>query len=281
MDIDYISDLHVDHWVDGIGYPLTDKGELYEIQDIIEGMLPEKGPASVLIIGGDLGNNNDQNKKLLKLFRNYYEQVFWVHGNHDLWVCPGRRGWYQGDSFARLQDMITFSLETDGVTFLDGRTIHDIGGGITIGGSGAFYDGSYGKFVMGLSEKAVRGAWEGFADSQLIYIEGDTPFEPFVYAKEQATLLAEIAPKCTVMVSHVPPLWNLPVPEKFQNLWGSFFSFNGTNILRSMQDGSAWVFGHTHLDFDLKHEQRVRLLCNPLGYPFERKPGVQIKTLTV
>jgi len=162
--------------------------------------------------------------------------------------------------------MIHFSEETDRLEYLDGKEVVDLGEGITLGGCGAWYDGSYGIKNLDLSERAIRCAWLGFTDNRYIEMRG---FDIFEYAYSQKRLLQNIASKCSVILTHVAPESDPKMPDKYKNIWSSFFSFDGSKVLNSMREGSVWVFGHTHTEQDYLWQNKVHMLCNPLKYPEE------------
>ena len=76
MKIDILSDLHFDNYFYG-KYTKDDVIKFYsQIIDF-------NNCGDVLVIAGDLGHNNHQNIKILKILKEFYKNIVCVLGNHD------------------------------------------------------------------------------------------------------------------------------------------------------------------------------------------------------
>lgn len=70
MKVDVTSDLHVDFWID-VKKPATKQKKL--ITEWIAKLLPET-PSDVIVIAGDIGHYNWQNKILFDVLRKTYKK---------------------------------------------------------------------------------------------------------------------------------------------------------------------------------------------------------------
>ena len=133
MKIDYISDLHLDHWVNKLND--SPKGR-NKIVDFVANLYPQDG--DILIIAGDLGHYNSQVKTMLEIFKGLYKEVFVVSGNHDMYlVSSGQESKYNYNSLERLSELEENCKEL-GIHYLDGQVVEI--DGIKIGGTGMWYD---------------------------------------------------------------------------------------------------------------------------------------------
>ena len=76
MKIDILSDLHFDNYF----YNKYSKDDVIKFYSQI---IDFKNCGDVLVIAGDLGHNNHQNIKILKILKEFYKNIVCVLGNHD------------------------------------------------------------------------------------------------------------------------------------------------------------------------------------------------------
>ena len=79
MKIDILSDVHFDNYFYG----------KYTNDDVIKfysQIIDFNNCGDVLVIAGDIGHNNSQNIKILKLLKQYYKNIICVLGNHDFYL---------------------------------------------------------------------------------------------------------------------------------------------------------------------------------------------------
>ncbi|MFS0553183.1 metallophosphoesterase family protein [Brevibacillus sp. 179-C9.3 HS] len=256
---DLISDVHLDFWVK-VENPLHKM--MPQIKNFIKGFLPENHH-KVLVIAGDLGHYNWQNKILIEELKQIYEHILIVAGNHDYYlVSANQEEQYGGKSLNRVSEMKEIcSLISSNVHYLDGNTIEI--DGITYGGVGMWYDFSYGIKELGYSKEALYSKWwEIMNDSRLIKGLLD---KPFTFADEEKKKLDVILESSDVIITHVGGDWS----KADRDLVNSFYYFDGSSYF-SQLEGKVWCFGHSHQRFDYE-AYGCRFVNAAFGYPGENK----------
>jgi metallophosphoesterase superfamily enzyme len=98
---DLTSDIHIDFWVDATNNAQKQKKNF---RTLINKLLPSN-PSDTLVIAGDLGHYNHQNKLFLITLREFYKNIILVHGNHDLYMISASiRKSFLYNSFNRLDN---------------------------------------------------------------------------------------------------------------------------------------------------------------------------------
>ena len=262
--VDITSDVHVDHWIDPSA---PEKKQWKLITTFVKGLVSEDH-SDTLVIAGDIGHYNWQNAIFFRVLREYYENVIWVHGNHDLYLVSKKiQKKFNFNSFNRLNDMIELSNNIDGVHYLDGDTIQI--DDYIIAGAGMWYDNTYAKNEWGYSEVAIKRMWlDGMNDSNLITVPNtpDSIMDYLEYCKDQYEKLDAIIDGADMVVSHVAPCYQ-HTPSKYHEPFTTFYQFDGSDMLMRLSDSCVWLFGHTHDMYSYKHPMGVQIYCNPLGYP--------------
>jgi predicted phosphodiesterase len=264
MNVDYLSDIHIDFWVNPQAPEFV---QSKKIEEFITPFIPTN-PSNILIIPGDIGHSNDQNILLFEILKKTYKYILYVEGNHDLYlILPGQKQQYQNDSFLRLREMIDLSSKIEGVYYLSGFMEIE---GVKIGGFPMWYDNSYGLEVCARSPIFINQLWKQWmADSRFIFTH-DSKYphmDWLTYAASQKQILEASYKDCRVIFSHVSPDWSHLKPQYQGDPTSTFFHFDGREILKNCK-GKTWVHGHTHLLYD-EYTEGCHILCNPLGYPSE------------
>lgn len=265
MKVDVTSDIHLDFWVDPTK-PMGKQNKL--IGELVTKLLPEF-PSEVLVIAGDIGHYNWQNKILFEVLRKTYKQVLWVSGNHDLYMISHKiRDKFNGNSFERLADMVALSNQIDGVQYLDGTVIKI--GDFVIGGGSGWYDGSYAIEKYGYGNADIRSLWNNaMNDANHIYDPRNKLYGQlniFTHAEEETAKLRAIYDVCDLVVTHIAPEWSF-VPPKYETTITAFYCFDGREMLANMKPNAHWLFGHTHDPYYYRNELGPTMVCKPLGYP--------------
>lgn len=81
MKLHAISDLHVSH------------GKNRELLQTLR-----EHPGDWLIVGGDVGETEEELSFTLGVVTSRFQKVLWVPGNHELWTIPGNAGGLRGDA---------------------------------------------------------------------------------------------------------------------------------------------------------------------------------------
>jgi len=265
MKIDYLSDTHLDFWVNA-----TKPNQHKLLKQLVDKIVPEESVRSkVLIIPGDIGHYNYQNAVFFEILTDYYEKVLWVHGNHDLYmITNSMQKEYNYNSLDKLSDMAERSDKIPNVHFLHGDKI-TIDGKV-FGGTGMWYDFEYSRIEWKYNKDMSMRLWHSFMnDSRLIKLGKREEFDPLKYFKEEYSLMEPIISDLDVIISHVSPDWSRLVKQYIMPS-STFYHFDGSKLLEKTKQGSHWLYGHTHTPYHYTHKSGCVITCNPLGYPNER-----------
>ena len=282
MKIDYISDVHIDFWCREINTqnPKFKK----QLKFLIDTILPNKEKSGkVLIIAGDLGHYYKQDTEFLLEIKQYYEHIFLVPGNHDMYlVSDSIKKTYMFDSWNRVLEMKSFCRDNKGFHYLDGNKV--VVDGISFAGCGMAWDGSYGKVVYPDCDMGeLLGHWENVMnDANLMFMNGkdviNVPtayggrytkpsFDPIEFFSSQKKKIEKID-GADVVVSHYGPKVPDDISETYKSdLTTSFYYFNGDDDIDRIKP-KKWIYGHTHRKVNEVYKG-CNMLCNPLGYPGE------------
>lgn len=287
--IDYISDIHLDFYID----PCKGLSEkiMAQIDSFTEALLPKKSTSKILVVAGDLGHYNYQNQYLLKSFKRFYDDVVFVLGNHDLYLTTVKQQLkYKKSSFKRVVEMFDFASETDGIhmlhAYLNNFVILD---GVTIVGDiGCWGSLPNGRQLSQLTEEKMFNDYETLMnDSRCIFdkVDNDWDFSHrmqsqrirhrliksnnalmeafdfnYMYNKKYASENHK-----TVFVSHYPVNFDNEEDRNI-NAWDFFYWFDPIMSLKEKLSKIPNIHGHVH-----HHDPRLKenQFLNPLGYPNE------------
>ncbi|MFA4135190.1 metallophosphoesterase [Brevibacillus sp. BD137] len=254
---DLISDVHLDFWVK-VENPLHKM--VPQIKNFIKGILPDVHHKT-LVIAGDLGHYNWQNRILIEELKQIYEHILIVAGNHDYYLLSANQEkQYRGRSINRVIEMKEICNALTNVHYLDGDTVEI--DGTMYGGVGMWYDFSYGIKELGYSEEVLYSKWwDIMNDSRLIKGLLD---KTFTVADEEKKKLDAIIEPSDVIITHVGGDWS----NADRDLVNSFYYFDGSTYFSKL-DGKVWCFGHTHQRYDYV-ANGCRFVNAALGYPDER-----------
>lgn len=274
MKIDILSDVHFDNYF----------YNKYKSDDVIKfysQIIDFNNPGDVLVIAGDLGHDNEQNIKILKILKEYYKNIICVLGNHDYYLMGKTNKKLFSNSFERVENMRNLINSKDGMYCLNGNIIEI--DGVKFGGADSWYDDGYLKVNYPNEEFSIK------STNQMWF--NCTPDSKFIVGIENFNDIFEIEkPKiesiykdCDVMITHInPSAKNENVNVRFQNNpSNTFFTFDGEKYLKN-GNMKYWIFGHTHEELEYQ-EYNVKCICNPLGYSNESGNGswVKIKQIEV
>lgn len=303
MKFAILGDTHFDFW-------LTQNFKEKHFDMHFRAML-EASPADVLLLPGDIGHYNAQNLKCLKYLRHYYDRIVVTFGNHDYYLVThsvrdkyryGTNGDMNRPSHMRVNEMKTMIEDAEGIDYVDGN-IAEIGG-IKIGGSSGWYDGSL-LANNGKTYEDIQLEWRlQMNDANLIYPTGSNGVKFDRLFHEQKHRMDDVYQQCDIMMTHVSPLseWNQFVqmynyqlalaaidPKYSENHealkdYRAFYCFNGKQYL---EEGSMkhWVFGHTHRNFSRNYERAdgktIQIHCNSIGYPKNRREKISEEKFSI
>lgn len=265
MRIDYVSDLHVDHYISEKENQEIFINKFERIDYILFKNKTSYG--DILIIAGDLSESLNQIKWVLLFYKERYKKVLYTHGNHCMYT----------DGTKTYKDKFLELKELEGIDYLVGEVVEYEG--FKIGGIPMFYDFSYG-YTFGKNQldmynlwgRTIRDAYR--IDDQETYVpvvingkEMIQRFDPISYMEEQYKLLENVK-NSDLIFSHVMPFVPKQYPERYKKdpITG-FFMFEGIEFIKENKI-KTWIAGHTHIKIDFK-QYGCRLLTNPYGYPGE------------
>lgn len=237
MQIDYISDLHLDFYI-------SMKSPLWrlEISKFLSKLLPEQ-KGDILIIAGDLSHDNEQSYSILTLFSAVYDQVLFVMGNHDYYLLPGESAFQ--NSKQREQDLLAFVKDAPNVhclSYFESFTYQNI----TFAGATSWYPLQ--------SEREKHVFYNHMNDCKLI-----REFDIAATHQLEMNAFAELAP-VDIIITHVPP-----TRINSHDFWGSTDCF--LNTLPSTA-AKVFIFGHSH-EQNIYEKDDTMYCINALGYPRE------------
>lgn len=268
MRVHYFSDPHIDMW-----FPFA-KIDEQRVNILFDWSLPLK-KEEVLVIAGDLGHSNSQNKDFLLLLQKHFEHIVFVLGNHDYWLFPDCDAKVFNTSVERVKDMRQWAQKQPNIYCLDGDVVEI--NGIKFGGCDSWYDGTY--YTNNDSEhNLLKIHWrEWMNDSK--YIDSIDSYSD-VFAQELPKI-ETVYNKCDVMITHVCPsiLKKHSQREDGDEKKAAFYCFDGTQFIKN---GSMkyWIFGHTHRLLQEEYLKK-QLLCNAIGYPNKSRYKAKINSFEV
>lgn len=248
MKVDFVSDLHFNHWMLWTNNQLKWESRTKELAK----RLIRNGHGEVLIIAGDFSEWNCQTLWILEECANNYERVYFTYGNHDLYIMSKEQRKKYKDSMGRVNELIeVVTTNMDNVIPLI-KTVDEYKGKIFAGD------------VMWYLPKRFED-WQFFkdvsSDSNYININGyskeDGIRKMWKDSMEWYDTLENTS--VDVFVSHVPPVHN---PH-------SHFEPNSLYMVDvPFINASHWVCGHDHFQGQFTKAD-VDFHMNAIGYPAE------------
>ena len=246
MKIDYVTDLHVNHWMQFISNQLkweerTRKWTRHLIRH---------GHGEVIVVAGDFSEVNAQTKWVLDELSKHYERVYWTFGNHDLYLLSKKDKKRYSDSRGRLESLIEDTKYLENVVPLIKRT--DVFKGVTFAGDAMWYlpkSQEDWAFYRGTSNDSryieLNTAWSVDDVARQLYKESMDWYD---------TLEGETV---DVFVSHVPPV-HPPMSQYPPNACYQ----SPVQFLASKN----WICGHDHQQGTFE-KAGTTFYMNSIGYP--------------
>ncbi|WIL40238.1 metallophosphoesterase (plasmid) [Kurthia sp. YJT4] len=253
MNIDYISDLHLDFYVEPEG---NQEKYTAKTRDFLQKLLPET-LAEVLVIAGDLSHFNQQSFDTLQFFSEYYKQVFFVFGNHDYYlISKKQRRKYHETSSERETELLEMIVSLPNVQVLQDFDVYTVNG-VRFAGSTSWYP----------LETFEQQTYFKQTSNDSVMIHGLKIEE--LHHQEMA--MYEQMPEVDLLVTHIPPIL-LDSHRKY----GSSACY--VNELKEIK-ASICIFGHCH-EQQVYEKAGILFAINALGYPKEGLMG-RIRTVSV
>lgn len=279
MKVSYISDLHIDHWINETN-PESVKFQKQLDNFLLMTWLYKGG--DVLIIAGDLGHYFAQDTAFLLKLKTLFKNILIVPGNHDMYlISKNIKKQFKYNSMNRIDAMKQFCIDND-IHYLDGNVIEI--DGVKFGGSGMSWDSTYFEILKGRkpSDIEIDELFKQIMNDSHLILGGSDNYEIIMpysgrylqtswnqrkYFEDQYNKLQNIK-EADVIVSHytpvVPPRMRLKYEEAIST---TFYMFDGLDIVNKLKP-KYWIHGHMHdkINYNING---TKFLCNPLGYPGE------------
>lgn len=243
----------------------------------------EEGPSDVLIVAGDVSDDLDIFRKTFELLTSTYAHVFFITGNHELWVRKKDREKY--DSLGKLRELVKICDEL-GVKTAPTK----IGEILWIVPIWSWYHATWDrepdvpgaypieKVMMDFhacdwsSEPGLRASGD---DSVAAYFdEMNDEFEQILEDIKNARMKSEEEGEEPVVISfsHFLPFQEL-LPEKRWLFYPNLAKASGSDYLAKRVESlkpACHIYGHTHFTQDQTLDG-TRYVQWPLGYPKEHR----------
>lgn len=264
MQVDFVSDLHLNHQI-----PFTHNQEKWEYRTKAwTEKLMESAKGEILVVAGDFSEWNRQAVWFLEEASLYYEKVFFVTGNHDYYLLTKSRMRKYPDSKARQMDLLQRASNIPNVQPLCREVVHYKGK--VIAGDSLWYlpvTSEDWAFFINVSN-----------DSNYVFIKEVNTFE-FADKKDEARYLYKEAmdwydtlknEQIDLMISHIPPIHPPFSPYERNACYDCPVSF---------LVAPHWVCGHQHVQGHFK-KAGTNFWMNAIGYPDENLE-LTLKTFTL
>lgn len=210
----------------------------------------------VLILAGDLSDSLDAVERCLEGMARRFRQVFFVPGNHELWVSRDGRDATSIDKFARLLQV----AERGGATLRAARVER-----VSIVPLLGWYDYSFGPPAPELRQiwmdyHACRwpDGWSN-ADVTDYFIRQNAP--PDLAGAELTISFSHFLPRIDLMPSFIPPARRVIYPV--------LGSVRIEQLVRAIRP-AMHVYGHSHVNRDIRIDG-IQYINNAFGYPYEER----------
>ncbi|WP_239704986.1 metallophosphoesterase [Mammaliicoccus sp. E-M24] len=254
MNISYINDLHIDHWVKWNPSQEKYKARVQKfVQDLIDRSNIEN--KEVMIIAGDISHFNFINKWVLEVFNEQFDKTLLVSGNHDYYlISKNQKRKYKNSSMSRAKEMSELIDELSNVVYFH-----------SVYGTGAF---NYkGKVFAGVTMTSLpetdeeKSFYQNIMNDSKYITSSPEPYNSFdmtVY-----NYLKEL--NIDVFISHYPLVRTYSHNKHLND--GSLGSY-----LCRVDEHIAPInfFGHVHEEEQLYEVAGTKHYTNALGYPSEK-----------
>jgi Icc-related predicted phosphoesterase len=235
----------------------------------------------VLLLAGDICHNMDRLQSTLLKLRNKFNKLFFVPGNHDLWV----RGESWTDSIEKFNQLQQFCRDNQ-------MTIHPekVGEYWIVPLLSWYTQPSEGADTLYFHKPGEDPGNRMWSDNYFVkWPNSSQPFIPskYFFACNEAHLndgisspvisMSHFIPRKEIMFSQYPPVFDPEKIRKFdRNPQFNFSRVAGSELIDSQirKCGSQLhVYGHQHINRD-RVVDGIRYVAHCLGYPAERRRGL-------
>jgi Icc-related predicted phosphoesterase len=263
-------------------YAVTDVHSSFDLNmKWVEGISLGVFPSSILLVAGDVAETLPTIKKTLLLFKEAFTEVFYVPGNHDLWLSQEER---EGGktSFQKIHELLDL-CKSIGVHTLPTKVAYNEKDTLWVAPILAWHHSSFDH------EPDIPKEVAAIPPHNLVFQDFHrcswSPMDPLTpqVAESVDQLNDQLSPEnlfdimhqtgdLVLSFSHFLPHLEL-LPEKrflyYPNLAKAVGSLSLQKRVRKLKP-KVHVFGHTHFGWDMEIEG-TRFIQTPLAYPSERE----------
>ncbi|MES9865409.1 MAG: metallophosphoesterase [Candidatus Thiodiazotropha sp. LLP2] len=207
-----------------------------------------------LILAGDISDSTPRTAKCFEQLCSKFKFVFYVPGNHDIWV---RRDSHT-DSINKFSALLALAHEHGVIT--EQRSFHDI----AIIPLFSWYDLSFGEMSEALVAK-----WMDFTHCK--WPEAlETPSAQNSFFLQKNEIRKQPDSKTVITFSHFLPRIDLMpsyIPERFQDIYPVLGSPLLDQQIRDL-DSNIHIYGHSHVNCRTTIDS-IEYINNAFGYPSE------------
>lgn len=251
MKIAFISDLHSDYNYQKLRQSI--------ISPLIQKINDEK--PNILLVGGDISGSAANSIAILEKIQEETDcAVYFIPGNHDIWVNPPNSSW---DNYNLFKNHSTTLIDKPLILNNDWVVVSDMG----------WYDYSFGPEYINEQEFYIKKKQLWNDAKYAKWGMNDIELNSIMMSKFEEQL-EKFKDKNVIFMNHFIPYLDFIV---FKNdySWNISNAFMGSEKIGSLLDKYPNVkyvlFGHTHTRFGNVEYGDKRIICNPLGYVHEWK----------
>jgi len=262
--VDIASDIYLDSWI----------SHTSEVADFVKRILPENKNSEILILAGNVNSSLVTIEPFLLELKKYYKHIFYVYGNHEMYLLDKDEDSYGNNSFQKINQLKSLVTSINGCDFLDGFDAQQIVlpeyNNLTITGLSMWWN--YDKKVY--SYKTIKDLCHRYSNDYKFISFGFMREALFSYSKVFRNFYKKLInlPPSDIMVTHYSPL---KLSEK-----ASVFNFFDSEEELKRLNPKAWVCGHTFEKHNLKFDN-TQIVTNPIGYGGFKKAPNSIQTIEI
>lgn len=293
LKVSYLSDIHIDFFVrqaneraywEVLEDGKTKHSSVDPIGDVVNKLKNSAELGEILIVAGDIGHKNQQNKEFLEKISIHFKHTYVVLGNHDYYLISSEEYRYLRDSNLRVKEMTEMIKEIPNVTLLTGQI--ELYKDVRIQGNVAWADGLYLsktlKSKLDPQEMYTEGVYLGPGQGHVrmndcVLIKPGHRFD----ARFKSNSISWAPGEVDIMITHYNPsiLKKHQDPDYKDDYLTTFYCFDGKSLMMSKKP-KLWVYGHSHNGRSYEH-LGCKVVNNAIGYPHEIHTKLAIKTLTL
>ncbi len=207
-----------------------------------------------LIVAGDISENTDLLKGVFEALKNRFQDVFFVPGNHDLWV---RNNGYSSsiEKYWNIKDIADeFQVHTEPVSFSDLVIVPLLG----------WYDYSFGQ-----PSDNLKNIWVDYSACKWENGQNEHNITDF-FVDQNNTHIENNFNKTVISFSHFLPRIDLMpsfIPEKMRALYPVLGSSKIEQQVRKL-NSRIHIYGHSHVNRQVTLND-ILYINNAFGYPSE------------